>query len=75
MIAHLDNKFSKKNKMIPEENAINDWQLYEKNKCWYWQVWDPVNSKWWTSDLFENYTEASRARDSMISDTYQEEDT
>ncbi len=53
----------------------NNWQLYKDNNHWYWNAWDDVNKRWWISDPFEDYDDARQARDSMMSDSYQEQDT
>lgn len=59
---------------MTDENAINNWQLYKADdNLWYWQVWDEVNSRWWVSQGFEDYTEAAKARDGMMSDKYQDD--
>ena len=56
-----------------DNNAMNNWQLYKVGNDWYFQVWDNENARWSVHGPFGTYSEASRNRDSMMSDAYQDE--
>lgn len=47
----------------------NNWQLYEEDGYWHWNVWDVNKKEWWISEGFEKLNDACAARDKMMSDT------